>query len=263
MSTSAVRVPTGRYGFRNVARMEWIKLRSLRSTWWTLGLTVAGAAGIAMAVGTNTVGAHEDLTNNALAGVLIGLLLVGVLGVLTVTSEYTSGMIRATLAASPRRWLVLAAKAGVFGLAALVAGEVAAFGSFFVFGGLLGHGLAAPALGQPNVLRAVALTGASLCLVGLLGLGLGAIIRHTAAAVAVLVGVVYVGEAFIGQLFRTVGQYLPIFIVANSLSVTQARCAPHATVCRALPAWEGLGLLALYAAVALLVGGWLLTRRDA
>jgi ABC-2 type transport system permease protein len=263
MSTSATRVPSGRYGFPNVARMEWIKLRSLRSTWWTLGLTVAGAAGIAIAVGAKTISPTDDLTNNALAGVLVGLLLVGVLGVLTMTSEFTSGMIRATLAAAPRRWLLVAAKAGVFGLAALVAGEVAAFLSFFVFGGLLGHGIAAPTLGQPNVLRAVAMTGAGICLVGLLGVGLGAIIRHTAAAVAVLVGVIYIGEAFLGQLSRSVAQYLPIFIVANSLSVTKTRCAPAAGVCRALPPWAGLGVLALYAVVALAVGGWLLTRRDA
>ena len=95
--------------------MEWIKLRSLRSTWWTLAVTAAGTVGIGVAVGLNSRNASEDLTNNALAGVVPGLLLAGALGVLTMTSEYTSGTIRATLAAIPRRPLVLAAKAAVFG----------------------------------------------------------------------------------------------------------------------------------------------------
>ena len=121
----------GRYRFAQVARMEWIKLRSLRSTWWVLTATVAGAIGIAVAVGVNTRDATADLTNNALAGISLGLLLIGVLGVLVMTGEYSSGMIRATLAAVPNRPLVLAAKAAVFGVVALAAGEAAGFIAFF------------------------------------------------------------------------------------------------------------------------------------
>src|SRR5580704_11119008 len=115
----------GHYRFQHVARMEWIKLRSLRSTWWTLAITVGGAVAMAVVIGANTRNRAGDLTNNALAGVVPGLLLTGVLGVLTMTGEYTSGMIRATLAAVPRRPLVLAAKAAVFGVVALGAGEAA------------------------------------------------------------------------------------------------------------------------------------------
>ncbi len=107
-------IPQGHYRFRHVAGMEWIKLRSLRSAWWTLGITVAGAIAIGVAVGLNTKNASADLTNNALAGMVPGLLLAGVLGVLVMTSEYTSGMIRATPAAIPDRPLLLAAKAAVF-----------------------------------------------------------------------------------------------------------------------------------------------------
>jgi ABC-2 type transport system permease protein len=109
-------VPSGRYGLAQAARMEWIKLRRLRSTWWTLAVTAAGTVGIGLAVGLNSRNASGNLTNNALAGVVPGLLLAGALGVLTMTSEYTSGTIRATLAAVPRRPLVLAAKAAVLGL---------------------------------------------------------------------------------------------------------------------------------------------------
>jgi hypothetical protein len=98
-----------------VAGMEWIKLRSLRSTWLTLALTIAAAAGVDAAVGANTndVSDHPDLTNNVLGGIAPGLLLIGVLGVLCMTSEYTSGMIQASLAAAPNRRLLLSANAAI------------------------------------------------------------------------------------------------------------------------------------------------------
>ena len=153
---------------------------------------------MAIAVGVNTKTASEDVTNNILAGVALGLLTVGVLGVMVMTGEYSSGMIRATLAAAPDRPRLLAAKAAVFGAVALAMGEVASFISFFAGGLALRHGLHAPALSQPGVLRAVLLTGAGYCLVGLMGLGIGAAIRNSPAAIAVLVGGVYVA----GQLLR-------------------------------------------------------------
>jgi hypothetical protein len=259
------RVPRGRYGLAEVARMEWIKLRSLRSTWWTLAITVAGTVGIGIAVGLDTRNASGDLTNNALAGVVPGLLLAGALGVLTMTSEYTSGMIRATLAAIPRRPLVLAGKAVVFAAVTLAVGEAASFISFFAGGATLRHGIAAPALSQPGVLRAVVLSGAGFCLIGLLGLGLGAIIRHSAAAIAVLVGGVYVLAQFVGFIVHGAAAYMPILIVGNSLSTTKPETCgrPSGSCPHFLSAWAGLGVLCLYAAIALAVGGWLLTRRDA
>ncbi len=245
--------------------MEWIKLRSLRSTWWTLAVTAAATIGIGVAVGLNTRGASGDVTNNALAGVVPGLLLTGVLGVLAMTSEYTSGTIQATLAAIPRRRLVLVAKAAVFGAVTLIVGEVASFIAFFAVGATLRHGVAAPTLGQPGVLRAVAVTGAGFCLIGLLGLGLGAIIRHSAPAVGVLVAGVYVAAQFIGFIAHGVASYMPILIVENSLSTTKrVTCGTDGASCpHFLSAWAGLGVLCLYAVVALAVGGWSLARRDA
>ncbi len=256
---------TGRYGFADVARMEWIKLRSLRSTWWSLAVTMAGAIGIAITVGVNTKNASGDLTNNALAGIALGLLVIGVLGVLTMTGEYSSGAIRASLAAVPRRPLLLAAKAAVFGLLSFAVGEAAAFTAFFAGGAALPRAIPAPALGQPGVLRAVVLSGAGFCLVGLLGLGLGAIIRHTPAAVAVLVGGVYVLAQVIGAFAHQLIAYLPISIVGDSLAaVKPMTCGPRDHLCpHVLSAWAGLGMLCLYAAAALAIGGWLLARRDA
>ncbi|MDF2741333.1 MAG: putative transporter transrane protein [Actinomycetia bacterium] len=252
---------TGHYRFAHAARMEWIKLRSLRSTWWTLAVTVAAAAAIAVAVGVNTEDATADLTNNALAGISVGLLLTGILGVLTATSEHSSGTIRSTLAAIPNRPLVLAAKAAVFGAVALVAGEAASFVAFFAGRAALPAGVAGPALGQPGVLRAVALGGAGYCLIGLLGLGLGAVVRHTPVAVGLLVGGVYVVAQLGAALAPVLMPYLPIAIVANSLTVVQAGMAIGDV--RFLSPWAGLGVLAAYAALALAAGAWLLAERDA
>jgi ABC-2 type transport system permease protein len=249
-----------RYRFAQVARMEWIKLRSLRSTWWVLAATVAGAVGIAVAVGVNTEDAAGDLTNNALAGISLGLLLAGVFGVLVMTGEYSSGMIRATLAAIPHRPLVLAAKAAVFGALALAAGEAAGFIAFFAGTAALPDRVPAPTLGQPGVLRAVVLGGAGYCLIGLLGVGLGAIIRHTPAAIAVLVGGVYVAAQFVAVLAHSLMPYLPVSIVANSLSTV--RPVPGEGF-HFLSPWAGLAVLSLYAAAALGAGAWLLARRDA
>jgi hypothetical protein len=160
---------------------------------------------------------------------------------------------------------VLAAKAVVFGAVTLVVGEAAAFLAFFGDAAALGHGIAAPTLGQPGVLRAIALTGAGLCLIGLLGLGLGAIIRHSGAAVGVLVGGVYVVAQVVGIVAHGAAAYMPILIVGNSLSTTEpVTCGGNTASCpHFLSAWAGLGVLGLYAAIALAVGGWLLTRRDA
>ena len=109
------------------------------------------------------------------------------------------------------------------------------------------------------------LSGAGFCLIGLLGLGLGAIIRHTAAAIAVVVGGTFVVSIFIGVVWNGAVTYMPVDIVANSLSTTKPlTCGGQGGPCpHVLSAWAGLGMLCLYAAVALVIGGWLLTRRDA
>jgi ABC-2 type transport system permease protein len=264
-TTAQIRVPSGRSGLAQVARMEWIKLRSLRSTWWVLAVTAVGTVGIGIGVGLSTKNASGDLVNNALAGVVPGLLLVGALGALTMTSEYNSGTIRATLAATPRRSVVLAAKAAVFGIVTLILGEAAAFVAFFAAGATLRHGIAAPTLAQPGALRAVVATGAGFCLIGLLGLGLGAIIRHSAAAVGVLVAGVYVAAESLGIALHGAAAYMPLLIVENSLSTTKpVTCDTGGGSCpHFLSAWASVGVLCAYAAITLVIGGWLLARRDA
>ena len=252
----ASRVPPGHYRFGHVARMEWLKLRTLRSTRWSLLVALAGLIGIGIASGVNTRNPRGDVTNNILAGGALASLVFAVLGVLVMTSEYSSGTIRATLAASPRRPLVLAAKASVFGVAALITGELATFAGFLAGAAFVRAGVPHPALSQPAVLRAVALSGAYLSLVGLIGLALGAIVRHGAAAITTVVALVFVAP-LLGLAATPAGKFIPELIYANSLGATQPVSGFP------LSPWAGLGIICAYAAVLLAVGGWLFARRDA
>ncbi len=256
-------LPDGHCGLRHAARMEWIKLRSLRSTLWALLLTALATVGIGVITMAHTKvpapakAAAFDPTNNVLAGVAVGQLVIGVLGVLLITGEYASGSIRSTLAAIPRRPLVLAAKAAVFGALALVVGEAVSFTAFFAGRAALDAAVPHPSFGQSGVLRAVLLSGAYLALIGLLGLGLGAIIRHTAGAIGALVGIVFVLPALFAGLTGTgIAKYFPTMIAGNSLAVARP-------VDGMLAPWAGFGMLCLYTAVVLAVGTGVLTRRDA
>ena len=244
------------YTFRNVARMEWIKLRTLRSVRWTLLLALAGMIGIGIAAGFNTRNPRGDVTNNILVGGAFGSVLFAVLGVLVMTSEYSSGTIRATLAAIPRRPLLLAAKAAVWGTTALIAGELVTFAGFLAGAAFVHGGVPRPALSQPDVLRAVVLSGVYLCLVGLIGLALGVIVRRGAAAITALVALVFVAP-LAGLAATPAGQYLPELIYANALGATKPVQG------FTLSPWAGLAIIGAYVVVLLSVGGWLLARRDA
>jgi hypothetical protein len=264
------RSPRGRYGFTQVARMEWIKLRSLRSTGWGFGILAAAMIGLAIVVlavesahwGQTSASdkATFDPTNEGFTGLVIGQLVIAVLGVLTITSEFSSGLVRATFAAVPNRPLVLAAKAAVFGGLALAAGEVLAFISFFAGEAMLRGGAPHVTLATPGVLRAVLMAGAYVCLSGLFGLGLGAIIRHTAGGIAATVGVIFVLPLLLLPLPESmrdsVVKFLPEQIAADSL--TAVRPEAHS-----LSPGVGLGLLCLYAVVLLGAGAFLLAKRDA
>jgi ABC-2 type transport system permease protein len=267
---TATRAPQGRYGFTNVARMEWIKLRSLRSTGWGFGILAAAMIGFAVLVLGLTSGhwahlsagdkATFDPTNQGFTGLVLGQLVIAILGVLTITSEFSSGLVRATFAAAPRRPLVLAAKAAVFGGAALVAGEVLAFISFFAGEAVLHGGAPHVTLATPGVLRAVLMAGAYVCLCGLFGLGLGAIIRHSAGAIAAAVGVIFALPLLLLPLPESmrngIVKFLPEQIAASGITAVK----PEA---HTLSPWVGLGMLCLYAAGLLAAGAFLLAKRDA
>ncbi len=257
----------GGYSLRTVAQMEWHKLRSVRSTWYIAAVFAAGMIGLALLVlGQQNHAqmsaadrASFDPTSNSFTGLLLAQLLAGILGVLTVTTEFSSGMIRATFAAVPRRPLVLAAKAAVLGTATLVLGEILAFCAFLAGQGTLKAPVPHATLGQPGVLRAVLMAGAYPGLIALIGLGLGAIIRHTAGAICAVVTLLFLLPLLIAPLgapIRTAAvRFLPEQMAAMSLTALKP-------VSHALPPALALGLLCAYAAAALGAGAWALARRD-
>ena len=256
------------YGLRSAARMEWLKLRSVRSTAWVLLVFAAGLIGLAVLVMAHqhwaTMSpadrASFDPTENSFAGLAIGQLAFGVLGALVITTEFSSGMIRATLAAAPSRRLVLAAKAAVLGAVTLAAGEVTAFAAFAAGQAVLQAPAPHATLGQPGVLRAVLMAGAYPALIALIALGLGAIIRNTAAAISAVVGMLFVLPLILLPLGtsvqNSVGQFMPMLIAENSLTAVKPQS-------HTLSPGLGFAMLCVYAAVALVAGGWALARRDA
>jgi ABC-2 type transport system permease protein len=269
MTTTALTHRAGRarggYSFRTVAAMEWRKLRTVRSTWYIVAFFAVSMIGLAMVVlsheGYAQMSAADrasfDPTHDCFIGLVLGQLLTGTLGVLAITAEFSSGMIRATFAAAPRRPLVLAAKAAVLGAVTLAAGEMTAFAAFFAGQAALQAPAPHATLGEPGVLRAVLVAGAYPALIALIGLGIGAVIRHTAGAICALVGVLFVLPLlFITPSLQNAGQnFLPHPMVNALTSVTP--------VPDTLPPGVIFALLCGYAVAALVVGAWALTRRDA
>lgn len=254
-----------RAGFADILRSEFCKLCSVRSTYWALVAAVVFNVGLAALLAIVLPG-HLSATEKAtvdpirlsLGGIHLSQVAFGVLGVLVITSEYDTGMIRATLSAVPQRRLLLAAKVLVFAVTALVVGIVASFAAYVVFQAFLSGDSLRTSIGDPGVLRAVTGGGLYLAVFGLLGLGLGAIIRASAGAIAALCIVIFVPQILAELLPQswkaTIGPYVPMQAGSQILSL-------HHEV-GALGAWSGFGVLCLYAAVALGVGFFLINRRD-
>ena len=186
--------PTGGT-FGGVLRSELTKLRSVRSTMWTLLVAVFFVIGFGVLIGAvvdpSSQGRDFDPTQASLSGIFLAQLATGVLGVLVISSEYSTGMIRTSLAAVPRRKVLFIVKIITFGLVAFVVCTIAALIAFFAAQALMGPSISA-GIGDPGVARAV--VGASLYLtfIGLLGLALGTLLRRTAGAITALFGVIFV-----------------------------------------------------------------------
>jgi len=213
----------------------------------------------------------DDVVQISLFGVFVGLMAVVVVGVLFVTSEYKRGLIRTTFAASPRRGRVLAAKAIVLGVSTFVAGLVASVTAYFLAQPILrGNGFAPPAfprpsLSDPSVLRAVVGTAALLAAVAVFSLGVGAILRRSAGAISVVIGLVTVPVVVGIVLPLSAARWLMRVTPAGGFAIQRAK-APTDTLVEPwalISPWAGLGVLCGYAAVALVVASWLLRRRDA
>lgn len=252
-----------RAGLCQALDAEWAKIASLRSTKWALLATVAGtllvcwlSAHSATHHARNWYGGF-DPTNQSMAGLALGSLVIGILGILVITGEYGTGTIRSSLAATPRRSVLLTAKVIVVGSLALVAGEVLSFGSFFLGRAVLAAGGAPTAsFGQPGVLRAVVESGAYLALVALFGLGLGTIIRHTAGSIAAFVGATLLLPILLQHVGGSPARFTPEVIYANSVAAVVHQFG-------FLSATVGFLLMTAYTVAVLWAGATLLQRRDA
>ncbi|HTX85037.1 MAG TPA: ABC transporter permease [Streptosporangiaceae bacterium] len=272
--SSQPNLPTRRQGFGHVMLAEWTKIRSVRSTAWTLFLFVVITIGLtalfSWVSAANWNGLHAASRDARIltdpvgfifgAGIGLGQLTICVLGVLVATTEYSSGVIRASLLAVPKRYPMLAAKVAVFGLLVLVLAEIVAFGSFFVGSAIL-HQHVVVTLSGPGVLRATLGAGLYLTVLGLLAMGVGALIRHTAGGISIIIGVVLILPILTGLLpdqwfYNHLNAYLPQ--QAGSLIY-----AVHQSNTQLLSAWEGFGVLCIWAALLLGVAAYLLDRRDA
>jgi ABC-2 type transport system permease protein len=254
---------------RGLLRSEWTKLRTVRSTIWTLGATIltgVGVSAIAMGV-TRAHWATESAANRAafdpvetsLMGVYLGgTLLLGILGILVMSSEYATGTIRATLAAAPRRPMVLAAKVLVFGVVSLIVAEVTALAGFLLGQALLTSPAKHATLSSPGALRAVAGIGLFLCVTGLLALGIAVLVRHTAGAISAYVFVQLVLPIIVSGFPNSLQHPIERLLPASIGSVMINNSVPDA-----FGPWTGFLILCGYTVLTLALGMVLLVRRDA
>lgn len=260
--------PSGRAGFIGSVRSEFTKIRSTRSTYWTLlalvvitvGFGALASAGAAHNV--KQLGPDFDPTQRSLFGLYFGQLVVAVLGVLTITSEYATGMIRTSLTAMPRRGTLFAAKAVVFAAVALVVGLITSFGAFFLGQALMSGAHINASLSQPHVLRAVIGGALFLAACGMLAYGIGAILRHTAAAITASIVLLFVISLLINALPQSwqvhVDKWVPAVAGSQIWAVKPATGSPPM-----FAPWTGFAVFCGYAVIALVAGLILFRKRDA
>ncbi len=255
-------------------RSEFTKIRSVRSTYWTLFLLVAAgvAWSIAYCVGEASKWPHIsaqdkfgfDPTQSSVVGLaLLGQLVIVVLGTLALTSEYSTGMIRTSLTVMPRRGVLYAAKATVFVAVALVVAFLASFASFFIGQALLSSTHVGATLSQPNVLRAVIGSALYVVLCGLFAFGLGAILQSTAGAMTAAYGFLFLvpqlAKALPSSWYADVDRWLPGGDVVNAITNTQT----VNTSSHLFSAWGEFAVFGAYTAILLVLGAVLFRKRDA
>ena len=263
MSAPALKVTAAR-----VVLSEWIKLRTLRSTLFSLLGVAVCLIGFAVLVPALVVAnwppspreaATFDAVGANLVGALFAQIILGVLGVLIITGEYSTGMIRASLAAVPKRLPVLCAKAGVFGLTALLLTAVAVLTAFVIGQAILSGEHIDVSLSDSGVTRRVAGYVLYLTGVGVLGLALGALIRNTAGAISALFGLLFVVSIVVHFLPASWNEHIEKYLPSNAgTGILNQHPDPNA-----LGPWTGLLVFFLYPLVLLVLAGVSLVRRDA
>jgi ABC-2 type transport system permease protein len=258
-----------RVTFARVLHSEWVRLRSVRSTWITMLVTAIIVIGIG-ALSCQGYVSHPrgaivqrasegfDATLRSLVGTFLAQLAFGVLGVLVVTAEYSTGMIRATFTAVPRRMTLFAGRLVMFAATALAVLIPMALLAFTIGQSILSRDDAGTTLGAPHVLRAVIGCALYLAAIGLLGMGLGWLIRHTAGAIVALVGVLFVLPLIIVFLPRPwpnrLEKWLPGGAGQSILHTVHDS--------ESLAPWAGFGVLMVYVAIVMVVAALLLRARD-
>jgi hypothetical protein len=268
--TAAAQAPPLKVTQGRVVHSEWTKFRSLRSTMYTLLTAVVlmiGISAVFSAVNASqyhTFSAADRATFNpvatSLTGVVFAVVAFGVLGVLMMSGEYTTGMIRASLTVVPRRLPVLWAKLAVFASAIFSISLVASFVSFFVGQALLSSHHLNVAITAPGALRSVIGAALYVTVAGLIGVSLGALFRNTAAGIATFAGVFFVLPPLAGLLPASVSSHLAPYLPSNAGGSLWGGAA---NVHNALSPWTGFGLLCGYAAVLIVAAAWRLRRADA
>lgn len=256
-------------GVANVMTSEWTKLRSVRSTYWTVVVAVISSLFVTGMSCFNTMRdtrtspdpsyAVGDPTNTTLVGLYIGAVAFGVLGVLAISSEYGTGMIRAALTAVPQRRAFLTAKGIVLALATLVVGELLSFGCFLLGSTFLNRAGVGLSLSDKGALRAVVGGGLYLTAICLVGFGFGALIRRTAGGLSAFFFVLFALNPLVDllptHLRNDIIKYLPLNAGAQILVTNPGHGA--------LGTWAGFGVLCLYAFVPIAIAMYLITHRDA
>jgi ABC-2 type transport system permease protein len=253
---------SSRYGLRQACRAEWAKLFSIRSTWWTLFATVAGTL-IVTALSTSNAAHHQpgsysgfDATNQSLSGLAVGALAIGLLGTLVFTSEYGSGTIRTSMAATPRRLEFLLAKLLVVGALALVVGELLTFSCFALGHVILGSSHVPPwSLTDPGVLRAIVGSGVTIGLLGVIGAAIGATMRRAAGAIGIYVALLFLLPLVLVKMPGNLARFTPLIILANSIAAVDR---PTGLVSPMF----GFVLFACYTVALILLGAVVVLRRD-
>jgi ABC-2 type transport system permease protein len=257
----------GRVTFAGALRSEFTKIWSVRSTYWTLLAMFVVVVGFGALASTGAAhgphGPYFDPTRQSLAGLYIGQLVIGVLGVLVITSEYSTGMIRTTLTTNPHRGVMIAAKGAVFTVVALVTSLVTSFAAFFVGQALMSSDHISTTIGSPNVLRAVIGGALFLTACGVLAFGLGLLIRHTAGGIGAVTGLLFVVTILVNFLPQSwqnhVDKWVPA-LAGGQLWMTGPQPPGNTPM---FGPWTSFAILCGYAAIAVTAAVILFLKRDA
>ncbi len=267
---AAVR-PTHAPGFTDLLRSEWTKFKTLRSTWWSLGVMLVVSLGISILLTSIFTGHYATLGpedkasfNNDTVGLFLqpsaqlGQLALTVLGALLITSEFSTGMIKATVLAAPRRTPVLAAKAAVLAGVVLVLSEVIAWILFFA-GSAIVHKHVTVTLSTPGSVRAILGFGAVMAMTSLIALAIGTLLRHTAAAVSVALGLNLVVPGLLALVPGSLGQHLSYAMPQRAGQLIMDRTESAGTP---YTQWAGLGIVTLWTVGLLVLAFWSIKKRD-